>query len=126
MKTLYELKPGDPVYYKSRFSAEIMTVTRTTKSTIICANLKFRKIDGRQVRYEPIFPAYIKILTDEMNQELLRRSEREHRINIIENVKLDSLTDNTLEKVYNLIINDINGEGNDKSKPQPSTRKNKQ
>ena len=51
-KTLSDIEVGDQVLWTGRYNNRILTVTRLTKTTIICGFEKFRKDSGNSI---PLF-----------------------------------------------------------------------
>ena len=68
--TLYDVKVGDQVLWIGHHNKRILTITRLTKTTIVCGYEKFRKSDGRCVPSDPWSMSFIEVLTPEKRLQL--------------------------------------------------------
>ena len=96
---LSQLRAGDMVYYTNSYQTKIITVTRVTKTLIICSNLKFQRSTGSEVPVEPYNLARIMVLTDELRDRYLNNIRKKELIAEIVTTSWQSLSVDTLERI---------------------------
>ena len=68
--TLHDVKVGDQVLWTGAYNQAILTVTRLTKTTIICGLEKFRKENGCAIPSDTWSVSFIEVLTPEKRLQL--------------------------------------------------------
>jgi uncharacterized coiled-coil protein SlyX len=109
MNNLDNVIVGDTVVYATRVSTRLITVTRVTKTQIICGSNKFNKETGNLIRaknkYNWLDNPHIYLPTHKQLEELRVNKLRKKLINDIEEVDLQHIAINVLANVYELLCN---------------------
>lgn len=101
-QSLYDIQPGDKVYFRSNYFSTIYVVDRVTPTLIIVNNIKFRKNDGRKTPSERYHYCYIEVLTPELLYKHRQEVMRKHLIQQVKNVQIDKLTNDQLQKIIQI------------------------
>ena len=96
-KTLQDLKAGDLALMESRYDNDIVKINRITKTQIITTDgSKYRRRDGGLIGAAPHNYEYIKILTEEKKEIILRLRIKAKKM--ISNINISTNT-KSLEKL---------------------------
>ncbi len=85
-KTLNEVQAGDKVVLCTRGEREVVEVTRTTKTQIICGYLKFSRKNGYRISSNKWDLGSIQPLTPEIQQQIDKKKKKDELYN---NVRIE-------------------------------------
>ena len=77
-QTLEDVQVGDQVLWVGHYNKRILTVTRLTKTAIVCEHEKFRKSDGCSVPLDVWNRAYIEVLTEDKRVQMQLEQKQFH------------------------------------------------
>jgi len=97
---LKDLQAGDKVFYSNQLNnGSILTVTRTTKTMIVCDKRRFNRQTGYTKDGGQFDFAKIQILTDELSEQVYHR----RLVSKIEGADLSVLRYSALKQIYKII-----------------------
>ena len=102
-KTLSDIEVGDQVLWTGRYNKRILTVTRLTKTTIICGFEKFRKDNGNSIPLDTWNHSWIEILTPEKRLQLELQDKQFKLAKKCSQASYHLFSIDTLEAISNLI-----------------------
>ena len=103
MKTLNDIQVGDEMLAVSRYTTQIVRVTRTTPTLIICDKAKYRKSDGRRIPHDSWCSEDIQILTPELKSKFLQQVRLANNIKLIQNTNWSKIPCEVVNQIVDLI-----------------------
>lgn len=101
--TLENVQVGDHVLWVGHYNKRILTVTRLTKTTIVCGYEKFRKSDGHTVPLDARNMSYIEVLTEEKRAQIHLGQKQNKLIQKCKQAPYHTFSIDILEEISNLI-----------------------
>lgn len=101
-QSLYDIQPGDKVYFRSNYFSTIYIVDRVTPTLIICNNTKFRKSDGNQIPTERYSYNSIEVLTPELLNQHRQKVIRGRLVQQFKEIQIDKLTNDQLQQIIQI------------------------
>lgn len=104
-QTLEDVQVGDKVLWVGHYNKRILTVTRLTKTTIVCEHEKFRKSNGCSVPSGVWNRSYIEVLTEEKRAQMQLEQKKYKLIQKCQQAPYHKFSIDILEAISNLIDN---------------------
>lgn len=101
-QSLYDIQPGDKVYFRSNYFSTIYTVDRVTPTLIICNNTKFRKSDGNKTPAERYNYSSIEVLTPKLLNQHQQKVMRANLVRQFKEIQPDRLTNEQLQQIIQI------------------------
>lgn len=102
-QTLEDVQVGDQVLWVGHYNKRILTVTRLTKTAIVCEHEKFRKSDGNSVPLDVWNRAYIEVLTEDKRVQMQLEQKQYKLIQKCQQAPYHKFSIDILEAISNLI-----------------------
>lgn len=102
-QTLENVQVGDQVLWIGRYHKRILTVTRLTKTFILCGSEKFRKSDGYSIPLDVWNRTYIEVLTEDKRVQMQLEQKQIKLIKKCQQAPYCKFTIDILEAISNLI-----------------------
>lgn len=103
MESLENVQVGDQVLWVGHYNKRILTVTRLTKTTIVCEHEKFRKDNGYSVPSDAWNRSYIEVLTEEKRAQIQLEQKQYKLIKKCQQAPYCKFSIDILEAISNLI-----------------------